>query len=86
VALSEVGDFPPAERLWNASHPDLPLHSFMRMRRKPVFRLLSIHQDSPAHLRCLTEHGAEEDPDARPKRTTWHMERDTQWRLRAARA
>lgn len=82
VALSEVGDFPAADRLWNASHPDLPLHCFMRVKRRPVFRIVAIHQESAMAVRCLTEHGVEGNPDARPARTTWRMERDAQWRLR----
>jgi hypothetical protein len=40
VALSEVPNFPPARLLWNASHPDVPLHCFLRMRREPVFRIV----------------------------------------------
>lgn len=42
TALGEVEDFPPARYLWNASHPDIPLHCFLRMRREPVFRISSI--------------------------------------------
>lgn len=83
VALSGVGDFPPAERLWNASHPDLPLHCFMRMRRRPVFRLLAIHREPDGSVRCITEHGSENDaPATRPTRTEWRMERDATWQLR----
>ncbi len=46
IALSEnpqSKDFPMAAYLWNASHPDLPLHTFFRIRRQPVFQILSIH-------------------------------------------
>ncbi|MES2438381.1 MAG: hypothetical protein V4584_04920 [Verrucomicrobiota bacterium] len=42
VALADVPDFPPARYLWNAAHPDLPLHCFLRMRREPVFRISAI--------------------------------------------
>lgn len=42
TALAEVADFPPARYLWNASHPDVPLHCFLRMRREPVFRISAI--------------------------------------------
>lgn len=38
-ALSLVPDFPPARFLWNATHPDVPLHCFLRMRKEPVFRV-----------------------------------------------
>lgn len=41
-ALSKVPEFQPSSLLWNALHPDVPLHCFFRMRREPVFRLLNI--------------------------------------------
>lgn len=81
VALSEVDDFPPSERLWNASHPDLPLHSYFRITRRPVFRVVSIHRESARVVKCLTEHGTNGD-EGKPTRTTWRMERDDAWRLR----
>ena len=56
AALADIRGFPPADLLWNAGHPDIPLHCFFRMRREPVFRLLRITMD----LRGVTvviEHG-----------------------------
>ena len=44
VALAELEDFPPSRYLWNASHLDVPLYCFLRMRREPVFRISSIQQ------------------------------------------
>lgn len=85
VALSEVDDFPAAGRLWNASHPDLPLHCFMRVKRRPTFRIVAIHQESPQAVRCLTEHETDGNADASPTRTRWRMERDARWRLRVVR-
>lgn len=41
-ALAEVPDFPPSRLLWNASHPDMPLHCFQRVSSPPVFRLLKL--------------------------------------------
>ena len=41
-ALSELDDFPPARWLWNAAHPHIPLHAFFRIKRTPVFRVLSL--------------------------------------------
>lgn len=41
-ALADVADFPPTRYLWNAAHPDVPLHCFLRMRREPVFRISAI--------------------------------------------
>ena len=55
-ALSEVEDFPPAQLLWNALHDDVPLHCFLRIRRAPVFRVVSIEQ-SGSWLVVVTEHG-----------------------------
>lgn len=45
-ALSEVEDFPPAKYLWNALHPDVPLHCFLRIKRVPVFRILAIEWEA----------------------------------------
>lgn len=56
TALAEVPDFPPARYLWNAAHPDLPLHCFFRMRREPVFRILAILADA-GEFRVTVEHG-----------------------------
>jgi hypothetical protein len=42
AALSRIPEFEPARYLWNALHPDVPLHAFFRMRRRPVLRLLKI--------------------------------------------
>ncbi len=57
VALSGVEDFPPARHLWNASHPDVPLDCFLRMRREPVFRVVAL--DHRANEMVVTaEYGA----------------------------
>ena len=84
IALSRVDDFPAAGRLWNASHPDLPLHCFMRMRRRPVFRILAIHRVSDVEFRCVTEHGTAAG-DEKPTRTEWRITRDAAWRMHATR-
>lgn len=42
VAMSEMPDFPPAVRLWDADRPDIPLHCFFRSSRRPLFRILSL--------------------------------------------
>mgnify|MGYP000190891409 FL=1 len=56
AALAEVPDFPPARYLWNANHPELPLHCFLRIRREPVFRILSIDVIA-GEFRIAVEHG-----------------------------
>ncbi len=45
VALSEAPGFPYAKYLWNAAHPDVPLHCFFRIRKEPVFQILSILEE-----------------------------------------
>ncbi len=52
AALAEVPDFFPAQWLWNANHPDVPLFCFLRLRREPVFRVLGI--DSKAGIVTAT--------------------------------
>lgn len=44
ISLSEATGFPLAKYLWNAAHPDIPLYCFFRIRREPVFRILSIDE------------------------------------------
>lgn len=76
TALSEAPDFPHAKYLWNAPHPDVPLHCFFRMRREPVFHILSIREDAE-----ITEIQVE---IFRPRnRSRIVLRRDPEWRLRA---
>ncbi|MDP4780420.1 MAG: hypothetical protein NWR51_10795 [Akkermansiaceae bacterium] len=42
TALSEAPGFPLAKYLWNAPHPDVPLHCFFRIRKNPTFQILSM--------------------------------------------
>lgn len=46
AALAEVPDFLPAQWLWNALHPDVPLFCFLRLRKEPVFRLASVRNQA----------------------------------------
>ena len=46
TALFEATDFPLAKNFWNAPHSDVPLHCFFRMRREPLFHILSIREDA----------------------------------------
>ena len=80
VALAEVRDFPPARYLWNAAHPDVPLHCFLRIRRVPVFRILQFDHRSNS-IEVLIEHG--EAGRGRGTRQLFHLKRDDQWHLRA---
>lgn len=80
VALAEVPDFPPARYLWNAAHPDVPLHCFLRMRREPVFRILNIDQRSDV-IELLAEYG--DGGRGRGTRRLFVLKRDDLWCLRA---
>jgi len=60
AALSRVPDFEPAHWLWNALHPDVPVHCFFRPRHEPVFRLLRVnHTHGGIHVGV--EHGHKHD-------------------------
>jgi hypothetical protein len=76
VALSESPGFPLAKYLWNAPHPDVPLHCFFRIRKEPVFQILSIRSEggeTKIHVEIL-----------RPRnRTRITLSRDSAWQLRA---
>lgn len=73
VALSGVEDFAAARYLWNAGHPDVPLHCFLRMRREPVFRLLAV-EVKPGGFSVLTEQGGAGKGAA--QRRTFFLRRD----------
>lgn len=76
IALSEEPDFPPAQKLWNAAHPDLPLHCFLRMRREPVFRIVQLGRRGQ-EVDVVVEYG-----DAkRATKRRFRLQRDDQWRL-----
>jgi hypothetical protein len=79
TALAEVTDYPPARYLWNASHPDVPLHCFLRIRREPVFRILDICHRSGV-IELLAEHG--DAGRGRGTRRMFILKRDELWRLR----
>ena len=80
AALAEVPDFPPARYLWNATHPELPLHCFLRIRREPVFRILSIDAIA-GEFRIVVEHG----PAAKGRglRQSFRLKRNAGFRLEA---
>jgi hypothetical protein len=79
VALSEQEDFPPARLLWNASHHDVPLHCFLRIRREPVFRIARLVKQGEC-VELIVEHGAAGRGKA--TRQTFVLRRDAQWRLK----
>jgi hypothetical protein len=80
IALSEVPGFPPALQLWNAAHPDVPLHCFIRVKRPPMFRITSMRNDGK-ELRVSIEWSNGENPEVR--RSRFRMRRDGSWKLKA---
>lgn len=78
LALS-TADFPAARYLWNADHPDVPLHCFLRMKRKPVFRLLSLHERGRD---CVVVFETDLPAGAKPVRHTLSLARDRYWMFR----
>lgn len=59
AALAEVPDFLPAQWLWNALHPDVPLFCFLRLRKEPVFRLASVRNQAGI-VTVVVEYGSAE--------------------------
>jgi hypothetical protein len=76
TALSEAPGFPLAKHIWNAPHPDVPLHCFFRMRREPLFHILSIREEAD-----FTEIHVEIFRPRNRSRIT--LRRDPEWQLRA---
>ena len=56
AALAALPDFLPAQWLWNAHHPDVPLFCFLRLRREPLFRLLRVAHEAGG-IRVTVEYG-----------------------------
>lgn len=79
-ALADIPEFPPVRHLWNAAHPDVPLHCFLRMRREPVFRILSIAARSDG-FQVVIEHG--EAARGKGTRRSFVLKRDARWCLKA---
>lgn len=79
IALSEMPEFPPARLLWNAAHPDMPLHCFLRIGREPVFRILNL-KTSGNTIFAEIEHGKAGRGLATSSTIT--LQRDSDWRLK----
>lgn len=62
AALADVPDFLPAQWLWNALHPDVPLFCFLRLRREPVFRLTRVENEAGI-VTVTVEYGAADKRD-----------------------
>lgn len=62
AALADVPDFLPAQWLWNALHPDVPLFCFLRLRKEPIFRLANVVNNAGI-VTVTIEYGAAEKHD-----------------------
>ena len=71
---------PPVTRLWNAAHPDVPLHCFLRIRREPVFRIVSVDVQ-PQCIQVVIEHG--QPARGKPTRREFIIRRSESWKLQA---
>jgi hypothetical protein len=78
-AISQVPDFPPSRLLWNAAHPDVPLHCFFRMRRAPVFYFTAVERLGD-RIRVEARYGSPEK--ARQEVGRFILKRDADWILR----
>jgi len=79
AAIAKTEQFPPSLLLWNASHPDVPLYCFIRMKREPVFRILQFSSDGPT-VQIKVEHGRTKSPNGL-KVETFSLKRDHAWNL-----
>ena len=79
-ALSKAERFPPSMLLWNASHPDVPLYCFIRMKREPVFRILGF-QSEGTNVEIRVEHGRTNSPGGLVIES-FVLKRDRAWNLR----
>ena len=77
-ALSMVPDFPPGRYLWNALHPDVPLHCFFRIRRAPIFRILSLERKGETVL-IETHYGVKGGDESIHRKFT--LKRGADWKL-----
>ncbi len=57
LTLSDMASFPPGRWLWNAGHPHIPLHTFFRSKREPVFRIVTL-EAQPQVVTVVVEYGA----------------------------
>ena len=62
AALADIPDFLPAQWLWNAHHPDVPLFCFLRLRREPIFRLANVVNEAGI-VTVTVEYGAADKHD-----------------------
>jgi hypothetical protein len=79
AVMAKAEQFPPSMLLWNAAHPDVPLHCFIRMKREPVFRILRFFSEGSS-IEVQVEYGRAEAPGGL-KIETFRLKRDSEWTL-----
>lgn len=72
--LGSIEHFPPAHILWNASHRDMPLHCFFRMRHEPVFRILRLDIQA-AFAKIVVEYGGAKKRESTREEITLQKDR-----------
>ena len=55
MTLADVEDFAPASLLWNAGHSHVPLYCFLRIRHRPLFRVITM-ESSQARVNIAVEY------------------------------
>ena len=55
MTLADVEDFAPASLLWNAGHSHVPLYCFLRIRHRPLFRVITM-ESSRARVNIAVEY------------------------------
>lgn len=80
AALGELPDLPALGHLWNAGHPDVPLHCFLRIQREPVFRISRLESQADG-IHLVIEHG--KAAKGKCVRQSFLLKRDAQWRMLA---
>lgn len=79
TALAKAEQFPPSMLLWNASHPDVPLYCFIRMKREPVFRILRFSSEG-TNVEIHVEYGRTKTSGGL-KVESFILKRDHAWNL-----
>jgi hypothetical protein len=78
LALADMPDFPPGRWLWNAGHPHIPLHAFFRIKRVPIFRIVTL-EAAPQHVVVIVEYGVAGYTS--PKKEEIHLRRNRRTQL-----
>ena len=73
VTLADIEGFAPASLLWNAGHRHVPLYCFLRLRHRPLFRVIAM-ESGLTKVIITVEYQFGGDPY--PVRETFMLKRD----------